>query len=80
MVAPKVAAFWELVAYLKTEKQSKQVPDAILKVWSSCISIPTLLAIRVHVAQWLERPNENSEGRESDSHLELGKFSELSGV
>ena len=32
------------------------------------------------MAQWLERPNENSEGREFDSHLELGNFSELSGV
>ena len=33
------------------------VPDAILKVWCTCIEIPTLLAIRVPVAQWLDRPN-----------------------
>ena len=32
------------------------------------------------VAQWLEHPNYNSGGRECDSHLELGIFSELSGV
>ena len=38
------------------------------------------LAIRVPVAQWLEHPNWNLEGREFDAHLELGNFSELSGV
>ena len=32
------------------------------------------------VAQWLEHPNYNSGDREFDSHLELGIFSELSGV
>ena len=42
--------------------------------------ILTLLALVLPVAQWLEHPNYNSEGREFDSHLELGIFSELSGV
>ena len=37
-------------------------------------------AIEPPVAQWLELPNWNSEGREFDSHAELGIFSELSGV
>lgn len=32
------------------------------------------------VVQWLERPNKYWEGREFDSHLGLGIFSELSGL
>ena len=42
--------------------------------------ILTLLALVLPAAQWLEHPNYNSGGRECDSHLELGIFSELSGV
>ena len=34
----------------------------------------TLLAVEPPVSQWLERPNE------FDSHLELGIFSEVSGI
>ena len=44
------------------------------------LAIPTLLAIRVPVAQRLEHPNLNLEGSEFDSHLKLGNFSELSGI
>ena len=39
-----------------------------------------LLALVLPVDQSLEHPNYNSGGREFDSHLELGIFSELSGV
>ena len=44
------------------------------------IKFSTLLAIEPPVSQWLERPNYNSAGRENDSHLELGIFSELSSL
>ena len=39
-----------------------------------------LFATEPLVAQLLEHPNKNSEGRKFDSHLELGIFSEFSGV
>ena len=39
-----------------------------------------LFATEPLVAQLLEHPNQNSEGRKFDSHLELGIFSEFSGV
>ena len=40
-------------------------------------TVASLLAIESPVAQCLERPNHNWEGREFDSHLELDVFSEL---
>ena len=52
----------------------EQVPDTILYDWCSYILISTLLAIELPVAQWVEHPHLNSEGREFDSHLELGIF------
>jgi len=54
----------------------KQFPrDTVLYDW--CL---TMLTVKPPVAQWLEHPHENSEGHELDSHLDLGIFSERSGV
>ena len=40
----------------------------------------TLAHHRVPVAQWLEHPFQNTEGRGFKSHLELGFFSELDAI